>query len=83
MLKRYNNTIHKLFLKSKKIIKVTLSSMTRIRLIIYIEDPKEAFGVDYAHIENTKAEETTIVDIVTTSHPVRSNAIFIINLDAS
>ena len=83
MSKRYNNIIYKLFLRSKKIIKVTLSSMTRIRLIIYIEDPKEAFGVDYAHIENTKAEETTIVDIVITSYSVGSNAISIINLDAS
>ena len=55
--------------------------MTRIRLIIYIEDPEEAPGVDYAHIEDTKAEETTVVDIITTSHPVGSNAISIINLD--
>ena len=83
MLKRHNNTIHKLFLRSKKTIKATLSSTTRIGLIIYIEDPKEAFGVDYAHIENTKAEETTIVDIITTGYPVRSNAIFVINLNAS
>ena len=57
--------------------------MTRIRLIIYIEDPKEAFGVDYVHIENTKVEETTVADIITTSHPVRSNVISIINLDAN
>ena len=57
--------------------------MTRIRLIIYIEDPKEAPGVDYAHIEDTKAEKTTIADIITTSHPVRSNAISVINLDTS
>ena len=57
--------------------------MTRIGLIIYMEDPKEAPGVDYAHIEDTKAEETTIADIITTSHSVRSNAISIINLDAS
>ena len=57
--------------------------MTRIRLIIHIEDPKEAFSVNYAHIEDTKAEETTIVDIITTSHPVGSNAISVINLDAS
>ena len=41
----YNNTIHKLFLKSKKTIKVILSSITRIRLIIYIEDPKEAVNI--------------------------------------
>ena len=57
--------------------------MTRIRLIICIEDPEEAFGVNYAHIEDTKAEETTIADIVTTSHPVKSNTISVINLDAS
>ena len=57
--------------------------MTRIGLIIYIEDPKEAFGVDYIYIEVTKVEETTIVDIITTSHPVRSNTISVINLDIS
>ena len=83
MLKRYDNTIHKLFLKSKKTIKVTLSSMTRIRLIIYIEDPEEAFSVNRAYIKDTKAKETTIADIITTGHPIRSNAIFIINLNAS
>ena len=83
MPERYNNIIHKLFLKSKKTIKVTLSSMTRIRLIIYIEDPKEAFSIDYAHIKNIKVEETTMADIITTSYPIRSNAIFIINLDIS
>ena len=83
MPERYNNIIHKLFLRSKKIIKVTLSSITRIGLIIYIEDPKEAPGVDYAYIENTKAEETTIVDIIITSHPVKSNVTFIINLDVN
>ena len=83
MPKRYDNTIHKQFLKSKKTIKATLSSITRIGLIIYIKDPKEASGVDYAHIENTKAEETTIADIITTNHPIGSNAISIINLNAS
>ena len=82
MLKRYNNTIYKLLLKSKT-IKAILSSTTRIKLTIYIENPKETFSVDYAHIKNTKVKETTIVDIVTTSHFVRSNAISIINLDAS
>jgi hypothetical protein len=35
MPKRYNNTIYKLFFKSKKTIKVTLNNITRIRLIIY------------------------------------------------
>ena len=83
MPKRYDNIIYKLFLKSKKTIKVILSSITRIGLIIYIEDPKEAFSVDYAHIKNTKAEETTVVDIITTSHPIRSNITSVINLDAS
>ena len=83
MLERYDNTIRKRFLRSKKTIKVTLSSITRIRLIIYMEDPKEAPGVNYAHVEDTKAEETTMADIITTSHPVRSNAISVINLDAS
>ena len=82
MPERYDNIIHKLFLRSKKIIKVTLSSITRIGLIICIEDPKEAFGVDYVYIEDTEVKETTIVDIVTTGHPVGSNAISVINLDA-
>ena len=82
MPKKHNNTIYKRFLRSKT-IKAILSSTTRIRLIIYIEDPKEASGVNHAHIEDTKAEETIIADITTTSHPIRSNAISIINLDAS
>ena len=82
MSKRHNNTIYKLFFRSKKTIKATLSSITRIGLIIHMEDPKEALGVDYVHMEDTEAEETTIVDIVTTSHPVRSNATSAINLDA-
>ena len=83
MPKRYNNTIHKQFLRSKKIIKVTLSSITRIGLIIYIKDPKEAFGVNYAYIKDIKVEETIIADITTTSYLVRSNATSVINLDAS
>ena len=37
MLKRYNNIIYKLFLRSKKTIKVILSSITKIRLIIYTD----------------------------------------------
>ena len=57
--------------------------MTRIGLIIYMEDPKEAFGVNQVHIEDTEVEETTIADIITTSHPVGSNATSIINLDTS
>ena len=84
MPKRYDNTIYKLSLGIKKIIKAILSSITRIRLIIRIEDPKEAFGVDYVYIkEDTKVEETTIADIVTTTYPIRSNTISIINLDTS
>ena len=83
MPKRYNNIIYKLFLKSKKIIKAILSSITRIRLIIYIEDPEEALGVNYAYIEDTKVEETTIADIIITGHPIRSNIISIIKLDTN
>ena len=82
MPERYNNTIYKLFFKSK-IIKEILSSITRIGLIICMEDPEEAPGVDHAHMEDTKAEETTVADIIITGHPVGSNAISVINLDAS
>ena len=84
MPERYNNTIYKLFLRIKKTIKVIPSSTTRIRPIIRIEDPKEAPSVDYVHIkENTKVEETTVADIITTTHPIRSDITSIINLDAS
>ena len=83
MPKRHDNTIHKLFFKSKRITKVTLSSIIIIGLIIYIKDPKEAPSVNYIHIENTKVKETTIVDIITTTHPIKSNAMSIINLNAS
>ena len=83
MSKRYDNIIHKLFLRSKKTIKAIPSSITKIELIICIEDPKEAPSVDYAHVKDTEAEETTIADIIITSHPVKSNATSIINLDAS
>ena len=84
MPKRYNNTIYKLSLGIKKIIKAIPSSTTRIRPIIYIEDPKEASGVDYVYIKkNTKVEETTVADIATTTHPVKSNTTSIINLDTS
>ena len=83
MPKRHNNTIRKLSLGSKKIIKATLSSTTRIGLIVYIEDPEEAPSVDYAHVEeDTEVEETTVVDITTTTYPVRSDAMSIINRDA-
>ena len=83
MPKKHNNTIYKQFFRSKKTIKATLSSITRIGLIIYIEDPEEAFSVNYTYIENTKVKGTTMADIITTSHPVGSNAISIINLDTS
>ena len=84
MPKRHNNIIYKLFLRSKKTIKATLSNITRIGPTVYIEDFKETPGVNHVYIEeDTKIEETTIVDIATTSHFVGSNVISIINLDAS
>ena len=84
MPKRYNNIIYKQFLRSKKTIKVTLSSITKIKLIIYIKDPKKAFSVNHVYIEeDTKVKETTIADIIITSHPIKNNAISIINQDAS
>ena len=84
MPKRHNNTIYKLSLGIKKIIKAILSSITRIRPIIRIEDPKEAPSVNYVYIEeNTKVEETTVADIATTTYPVRSDITSIINLDTS
>ena len=84
MPERYDNTIRKLSLGIKKIIKVILSSTTRIRPIIYIEDPKEAPSVDYVYIEeDTKVEEITVADIITITYPIRSDTIFIINLDTS
>ena len=83
MPERHDNTIRKLSLGIKKTIKVILSSTTRIGLIIRIEDPKEAPSVDYVYIEeNTKVEETTVADIITTTYPVRSDVTSIINLDA-
>ena len=84
MPKRHDNTIYKLFLKSKKIIKIILSSITRIGLIIHIKDPKEALSVNHVYIEeDTVVEETTIVDIVATNHPVGSNTISVTNLDTN
>ena len=83
MPKRYNNIIYKLFLKNKKIIKVILSRITRIKLIIYIEDLKEVLSINYTYIKDTKVKETTIVNIITTSHPIKSNAISVINLDTN
>ena len=82
MPKRHNNTTYKLSLRSKKTIKVTPSNITRIGPIIYIEDPEEAFSVNHIHIEeNTEVKESTIADIITTGHPIKSNTIFIINLN--
>ena len=84
MPKRHDNTIYKLSLGIKKTIKAILSSIIRIGLIIYIKDPKEAPSINYIHVEeDTKVEETTIVDIITTTHLIRSNTISIINLDTS
>ena len=84
MPERYDNTIYKPSLGIKKTIKVILSSTTRIRLIIRIEDPEEAPSIDYIYIEeDTKVEETTVADITTTTHPVRSDTTSIINLDTS
>ena len=84
MLKRYDNIIHKLFLRSKRTTKATLSSITIIGLIIHIKDPKEAPNINYIYIkEDTEIEETTIADIITTTYPVKSNVISIINLNAS
>ena len=57
--------------------------MTRIRLIICMEDSEEAFGVDYVYVEeDTEVEETTMADIITTTYSVRSDATSVINLDA-
>jgi hypothetical protein len=84
MPKRYNNTIYKLSLGIKKTIKVIPSSTTKIGLIGLIKDPKETSGVDHVYIkEDTKVEETTIVDIITTTYSVRSNAISVINLNTN
>ena len=84
MPKRHDNTIYKLSLKIKKTIKAIPSSTTRIGLIVYIEDPKEALGVNHVHVEeDTKVEETTIADIATTTHSVKSDATSVINLNAS
>ena len=83
MPKRYDNTIYKLSLGIKKTIKAILSSIIRIGLIVYIEDPEEAFSIDYVHIkENTEVEETIIADIIITTYPIRSDAMSVINLDA-
>jgi hypothetical protein len=73
-----------LFLKNKKIVKVIPSSITKIKLIIYIKDPKEAPSVNHIYIEeDTKVKETIIADIITTTYFVGSDAISVINLNAS
>ena len=83
MFERYNNIIYKRFLRSKT-IKVILSSITRIGLTVCIKDPEEAPSINYAYIEeDTKVEETTVADTITTTYPVRSDTIFIINLNTS
>ena len=83
MPKRHDNTIHKLPPRSK-IIKAIPSSTTRIGPIVRIEDPEEAPGVDHVYVkEDTKVEEITVADIVTTIYPVRNDAISTIKLDAS
>ena len=82
MLKRYNNTIYKLFLRNKT-IKAIPSNTTRIGLIIYIEDPKEAFSVDYIYIKDIKVKEITKVDITTTSHLIKNDTTSAINLNTS
>ena len=79
MPEKYNNIIYKRFLKNKKTIKVILNNITRIRLIIYIEDPKEAFRIDYIYIKDTKVKETTVADIITTNYLIKSNPISTIN----
>jgi hypothetical protein len=49
-----------------------------------MEDSKEALSVDHVYIkEDTKIEETTVVDIITTTYFIRSDAISIINLNTS
>jgi hypothetical protein len=49
-----------------------------------MEDLKEAFSIDHIHIEeDTEVEETTVANITITTHPVRSDAISIINLNTS
>jgi hypothetical protein len=81
--KRHDNTIRKLPPRSK-IIKAIPSSTTRIRPIVRMEDPKEAPSVDHIYVEeDTKVEETTVADIITTTHPIGSNTISIISLDTS
>jgi hypothetical protein len=58
--------------------------LIKTKPIIYIKDPKKTFSVDYIYIkEDIKVEDITIVNIITINHSVRSNIIFIINLNAN
>ena len=84
MPKRHDNTIYKLSLRIKKTIKAILSSTTRIGLIIRIEDPKEASGVNYIYMEeDTEVKKTTMADIIITTHLIKSDTMSVINLNAS
>ena len=84
MPKRHDNIIHKQFFRSKKTIKAILSSITRIGPIIRIKDPKKAPSINHIYIEeDTEVKETTIANIITTGHPVRSKAMSTINRNTS
>ena len=84
MPERHNNTIYKLSLRIKKTIKAILSSITRIGPIIRIKDPEKAPSIDYVYIKkDTEVKKTTVADIVTTTHLVRSDTTSAINLDTS
>ena len=84
MPERHDNTIYKLSLRIKKTIKAILSSTTRIGLIIRIEDPKEASGVNYIYMEeDTEVKKTTMADIIITTHLIKSDTMSVINLNAS
>ena len=84
MPKRHDNTIYTLSLGIKKTIKAILSSTTRIGLIIRIEDPKEASGVNYIYMEeDTEVKKTTMADIIITTHLIKSDTMSVINLNAS
>ena len=49
-----------------------------------MEDPKEDFSVNYVYIEeDTEVEETTIIDIITTSYPIKSDVMSAISLNTS
>ena len=49
-----------------------------------MEDPEETLSVNYVYVKkDTKVEETTIVDIITTTYLIKSDTTSAINLDAS